>query len=77
MEELDYAPPFQYGVPAAFRLAAEMAQMLPAGLNRVLFAGGGLGGGGKLRSKSPSSTTAFAVRVRASALSAASGAIMA
>ena len=29
MEELDYAPPFQYGVPAAFRLAAELAQILP------------------------------------------------
>jgi len=41
MEELDYAPPFQYGVPAAFRLAAELAQMLPAGLNRVLFSGSG------------------------------------
>jgi beta-alanine--pyruvate transaminase len=41
MEELDYAPPFQYGVPAAFRLAEEMAQMLPTGLNRIMFAGGG------------------------------------
>jgi beta-alanine--pyruvate transaminase len=41
MEELDYAPPFQYGVPAAFRLAAELAQMLPSGLNRVLFSGSG------------------------------------
>jgi len=41
LEELDYAPPFQYGVPAAFRLAHEMAEMLPAGLNRIMFAGGG------------------------------------
>jgi beta-alanine--pyruvate transaminase len=41
MEELDYAPPFQYGVPAAFKLAAEVAQMLPAGLNRILFSGSG------------------------------------
>lgn len=41
LEELDYAPPFQYGVPAAFRLATEMAQMLPAGLNRIMFAGSG------------------------------------
>lgn len=41
MEELDYAPPFQYGVPAAFRLAAELAQILPAGLNRILFTGSG------------------------------------
>ncbi|WP_298224987.1 aspartate aminotransferase family protein [Acidocella sp.] len=38
MEELDYAPPFQYGVPAAFRLSTEVAQMLPAPLNRVFFA---------------------------------------
>jgi beta-alanine--pyruvate transaminase len=41
MEELDYAPPFQFGVPAAFRLAHELSQMLPQGLNRVLFAGSG------------------------------------
>ncbi|HQT68311.1 MAG: aspartate aminotransferase family protein [Rhodospirillales bacterium 20-60-12] len=41
MEELDYAPPFQYGVPGSFRLAAELAQMLPKGLNRIFFAGGG------------------------------------
>ncbi len=41
LEELDYAPPFQYGVPAAFRLATEVSQMLPAGLNRILFAGSG------------------------------------
>jgi beta-alanine--pyruvate transaminase len=41
MEELDYAPPFQYGVPAAFRLATEVSQMLPAGLNRILFTGSG------------------------------------
>ena len=38
MEELDYAPPFQYGVPTAFRLATEVAQLLPAALNRVFFA---------------------------------------
>ncbi len=41
MEELDYAPPFQYGVPTAFRLATEVAQMLPEGINRVFFAGSG------------------------------------
>jgi len=41
LEELDYAPPFQYGVPTAFRLANEMAQMLPQGLNRIMFAGSG------------------------------------
>ena len=41
MEELDYAPPFQYGVPTAFRLATEVAQLLPEGINRVFFAGSG------------------------------------
>lgn len=41
MEELDYAPPFQYGVPGAFKLATELTQMLPAGLSRVMFAGSG------------------------------------
>jgi beta-alanine--pyruvate transaminase len=41
MEELDYAPPFQYGVPVAFRLAAEVAQMTPPALNRIMFAGSG------------------------------------
>lgn len=41
LEELDYAPPFQFGVPGTFRLAHELAQMLPAGLNRVFFAGSG------------------------------------
>jgi beta-alanine--pyruvate transaminase len=41
MAELDYAPPFQYGVPAAFQLAHELSQMLPAGLNRILFTGSG------------------------------------
>ncbi len=41
MEELDYAPPFQYGVPAAFRLATELTQMLPQGLSRIMFAGSG------------------------------------
>jgi len=41
MEELDYAPPFQYGVPGAFKLATELTQMLPAGLNRVMFSGSG------------------------------------
>jgi len=41
MEELDYAPPFQFGVPAAFRLATEISQMTPPGLNRILFSGSG------------------------------------
>ena len=41
MERLDYAPPFQYGVPEAFQLASEVAELLPAGLNRVMFSGSG------------------------------------
>lgn len=41
LEELDYAPAFQFGVPGSFRLARELAQMLPEGLNRVFFAGSG------------------------------------
>ncbi|HQT40404.1 MAG TPA: aspartate aminotransferase family protein [Acidocella sp.] len=41
MEELDYAPPFQYGVPGAFKLATEVAQMTPPGLNRIMFSGSG------------------------------------
>jgi len=41
LEELDYAPPFQYGVPQAFRLATEVAQLTPPGLNRILFSGSG------------------------------------
>ncbi len=41
MEELDYAPPFQYGVPAAFKLAAEVAELTPPGLNRIMFSGSG------------------------------------
>ncbi|MCF3945463.1 aspartate aminotransferase family protein [Acidiphilium sp. AL] len=41
LEELDYAPAFQFGVPGSFRLAHELAQMLPEGLNRVFFAGSG------------------------------------
>lgn len=41
LETLDYAPPFQYGVPAAFQLAHELSEMLPQGLNRIFFAGSG------------------------------------
>ncbi|MDD2878181.1 MAG: aspartate aminotransferase family protein [Acidiphilium sp.] len=41
LQELDYAPPFQFGTPGSFRLAHELAQMLPEGLNRVFFAGSG------------------------------------
>jgi beta-alanine--pyruvate transaminase len=41
METLDYAPAFQYGTPASFRLAAEVAEMAPPGLNRIFFTGSG------------------------------------
>src|SRR5271156_6278877 len=41
MEELDYAPPFQFGVPAAFRLAARDSGPAPPGLHRIMFAGSG------------------------------------
>ncbi len=41
VEELDYAPAFQFGVPGSFRLAHELAEMLPESLNRVFFAGSG------------------------------------
>jgi beta-alanine--pyruvate transaminase len=38
---LDYAPGFQYGHPLAFRLAEEIAGIMPAGLDHVLFTGSG------------------------------------
>jgi beta-alanine--pyruvate transaminase len=38
---LDYAPGFQYGHPLAFRLAEEIANIMPAGLDHVLFTGSG------------------------------------
>ncbi|MGA2871498.1 MAG: aminotransferase class III-fold pyridoxal phosphate-dependent enzyme, partial [Verrucomicrobiota bacterium] len=41
METLDYAPPFQYGTPSSFRLAAEVVEMTPPGLNRIFFTGSG------------------------------------
>jgi beta-alanine--pyruvate transaminase len=41
METLDFAPPFNYGTPASFRLAAEVAAMTPPGLNRIFFTGSG------------------------------------
>ncbi|MFM2044532.1 MAG: hypothetical protein RLY86_3108 [Pseudomonadota bacterium] len=39
--ELDYAPSFQMGHPAAFRVAARLAQEAPGDLNRVFFTGSG------------------------------------
>ncbi|HUZ63392.1 MAG TPA: aspartate aminotransferase family protein [Acetobacteraceae bacterium] len=41
MAELDYAPPFQFGSPGSFRLAAELANLTPPGLNRIFFTGSG------------------------------------
>src|SRR5579883_1664326 len=39
--ELDYAPPFQLGHPAAFDLAARLAAMLPGDLDHVFFCNSG------------------------------------
>ena len=38
---LDYAPPFQLGHPLAFELADRVGQIMPAGLDRIFFAGSG------------------------------------
>jgi beta-alanine--pyruvate transaminase len=39
--ELDYAPPFQMGHAGAFELAARLAKLAPAGLDRVFFVNSG------------------------------------
>jgi len=39
--ELDFAPPFQMGHPKAFELAERIAQLAPAGMNRVFFTNSG------------------------------------
>jgi beta-alanine--pyruvate transaminase len=39
--ELDFAPPFQMAHPKAFRLAEKVAELTPAGLNRVFFTNSG------------------------------------
>ncbi len=39
--ELDFAPTFQMGHPKAFELAERLAQIAPAGMNRVFFANSG------------------------------------
>jgi beta-alanine--pyruvate transaminase len=41
LRELDYAPPFQLGHPAAFELARRVAALTPEGLDYVLFANSG------------------------------------
>jgi beta-alanine--pyruvate transaminase len=39
--EMDYAPPFQMGHPSAFRLANELVQLAPAGMDHVFFTNSG------------------------------------
>jgi beta-alanine--pyruvate transaminase len=39
--ELDFAPPFQMAHPKAFRLAEKVAELAPAGMNRVFFTNSG------------------------------------
>src|ERR1700737_2706465 len=40
-EALDYAPPFQFGIPQAFELASRIAELAPAGLDHVFFCNSG------------------------------------
>src|SRR5256885_2659372 len=40
-EALDYAPPFQFGIPQAFELATRIADLAPAGLDHVFFCNSG------------------------------------
>lgn len=40
-EKLDYAPPFQFGIPQAFELANRIAELAPAGLDHVFFCNSG------------------------------------
>ena len=40
-EELDFAPPFQFGHPKAFALAARLAQLAPGDLDHVFFCNSG------------------------------------
>ena len=39
--ELDFAPPFQMAHPKAFQLASKLAELAPAGMNRVFFTNSG------------------------------------
>jgi beta-alanine--pyruvate transaminase len=41
LRQLDYAPSFQMGHPLAFRFAEELAQVAPAGLDRIFFTNSG------------------------------------
>src|SRR3954464_1198445 len=38
---LDYAPPFQFGIPQAFELASRIADLAPDGLDHVIFCNSG------------------------------------
>ncbi len=38
---LDYAPPFQFGIPQAFELASRIADLAPSGLDHVFFCNSG------------------------------------
>jgi len=38
---LDYAPPFQFGIPQAFELASRIAELAPTGLDHVFFCNSG------------------------------------
>ena len=40
-QTLDYAPPFQFGIPQAFELASRIADLAPAGLDHVFFCNSG------------------------------------
>ena len=40
-EALDYAPPFQFGIPQAFELASRIAELAPQGLDHVFFCNSG------------------------------------
>src|SRR5437764_14687790 len=40
-EAVDYAPPFQFGIPQAFELATRIADLAPAGLDHVFFCNSG------------------------------------
>ncbi|HVV41104.1 MAG TPA: aspartate aminotransferase family protein [Nitrobacter sp.] len=40
-ETLDYAPPFQFGIPQAFELASRIAELAPKGLDHVFFCNSG------------------------------------
>lgn len=41
VQQLDYAPAFQYGHPKSFQLAERITDLMPEGLNRVFFTGSG------------------------------------